>query len=325
MGMFDESKTQKIKEKTKEVAKSVGKESATVFIQNYSSLPPQGKLGVLFAVFLVILIIVVWMIYAIGSAVTSIVGFFGTPYGIAILILLVIAVGIYLYLKMSGIIGDEKWYVSVLMIAVIMFLIVIFIGVLPMLEEAFITAFPFLLIGAFIYGAYLFIKHLPDRETKMIATIIIATIVILIPVSQIFIVPAVYGHPMRYDAYIVRGEDGKIDTKISSGEWGVFMSATTTLNTFGATVYETSREMWYMGDYEKYYYTITITDYYGKVLFKKEMAQTYLTKGDYVHDVGLYYLPNARYYDILIQITVYDSNLAPIAHNSAEISNIYGR
>jgi|GEM_PF-4250021 len=317
MALLEDDTKTRVKDSLKKGVGGAVEGGATMFAQ----APPQAQLIIV----VIALIIGAVLLYFVGTAIMGIIGFFGTAYGIAVLVLLMMAVGLYLFLKMSGVIGDQQWYVSAMMILVFMFLIIIFVGVLPAMQEMFITMFPFLIIGAVLYGAYLFIKHLPDRETKMIATIIIATIVILIPVSQIFIVPAVYGHPMRYDAYIVRGEDGKIDTKISSGEWGVFMSATTTLNTFGATVYETSREMWYLGDYEKYYYTITITDYYGKVLFKKEMAQAVLTKGDYVHDVGLYYLPNARYYDILIQITVYDSNLAPIAHNSAEISNIYGR
>ena len=325
MGLFNESKTERIKEKTKGVAGKVGDKTKTVIIEKYNALSPRGKTATLFVVLLVVLILIVAVIFAIGSAISGLVGFFGSAYGIAVLILLLLSVGIYIYLKMSGVIGEQEWYVSLLMVGIIMFILIIFIGTLPILEEAFVSAFPFLLIGALIYGAYLFIKHLPDKETKTIATIIIATIIILIPVSQIFIVPMVYGHPMRYDAYIIRGENGDVRSKVSGGEWALYMSATTTLNPFGATVYQTSRVMWYMGDYEKYYYTITITDYYGKILFKKEMAQIYLTKDDYVHDVGLWYLPNSRYYDVLIQIVVYDSNMNPISHNSAEITNLYGR
>lgn len=323
MGLFDESKTQAVKEKVKSTGKSLGREAKSVIVQNYVAMSPKGKLATIFIVLLVLLIIGILILYAIGYAVVGIVGFFTTPYGIAVLILLMLSVGLYIYLKASGVIGKEKWYVSILMIGVFMFMLIIFIGVLPMLEEAFISIFPFLIIGALIYGAYIFVKHLPDRGTKTIATIIIIALIVLIPISQIFIVPAVYGHPMRYDAYIVKGENGEIQTKVSGGEWSMFMSATTTFNPFGATVYETSRQMWYMGDYQKYYYTITITDYFGKVLFKKEMAQTVLKNSDYVHDVGLFYIPNARYYDVMIQLTVYDSNMNPISHASAEITNLY--
>ena len=308
--------------KIKKGAKWYAGQSKTVFTNTYQSAPVQGKALIL----LVILILAIIVLYAIGMAVTGVVGFFTSAYGIAVLIFLVLAVGLYMYLKMSGVIDPKKWYISLIMIGVIFFMLIVFVGAMPFLQETFIELFPFILIGAVGYGAYKFIRGISNDANRTIAIIITIAIVILVPISQMFIVPAVYGHPMRVDAYIMRDSSGDIHAKITGGEWGMFLSATTTLNPMGATIYGTSRTMWYMGTYQKYYYTITVTDYYGKILFRKDMAQVVLMKSDYIHDVGLFYLPNSRYYDVGLEITVYsEDGVSVVAHGSAELSNLYQR
>jgi len=285
-----------------------------VFV-TYVGQQSTGKKLLLILVVLIIAIAILWLI---GS---SIVGFMFTPMGILLIVLSVLAVGIYLYIRSLGF-KLKSWAGSLIEIFLIFFVLIVYVGSLDVLTQAFFQIFPLILFGGVAWFGYKWYKSTEDATLRNGIIAIILAFLIAFPVYQAYVVPYTVGQSVELEVHISRGAEGEWSVFSAMNKWSLTQTMTISFNPYVIGIAETSNFMWtQINTIDKAYVDITVQDdIQNRVIYSEVQKPIYVSNSDTEIIWGVLHLPPDAFeyirYPFRIIVTVSDEGGYTLAHSS---------
>ena len=275
----------------------------TVFVETYKKQKPAGKLVMVLAI-LITVIVALWII---GSTMA---GFMSSPLGLLMVGLSIVAVVFYFWMRQQGV-GFKSITGGFLEVALILMVLIVYVGLLDTLMSAFLMMFPVIILGAIGWFGYRWWTSTDDQTQKGAVVIAVAVILIGFPLFQAFVVPYVAGEAK--DLIVEIGRD-------STGDWNVYAelqkpalikTMSTSFNPYAIAIAETSNWMWTnINTKEKASVDIRIYNELGYVNIYTETGKTVYVGYNDVHTIwGIIHLPVEGYLRgerIDVVVRVYD-------------------
>jgi len=225
-----------IDQKIIETEQKAMRDVKTVFVSTYKKQKPAGK----FIMVLVILIIAVVALWIIGS---SIAGFMSTPLGLAMIALSIIAVVFYFWMRLQGV-GMKSISGGLLEVALILMVLIVYVGLLESLMEWFLMAFPLIIIGIIGWLGYKWWIVTEDVSKKGAVVLAVAVILIGFPIFQAFVVPYTIGEAKDLVIKISRDDTGEWYAYGEIMKPAFIKTMSTSFNPYANAIAETSNWMW---------------------------------------------------------------------------------
>lgn len=242
--MFDDTKIVEMESKTIGQAKDI-------LFSTYQSQSSRNKLIIVIAV-LIVIGLIIWFI---GR---NVAGLMTTPLGIMLLVITIISVGLYLFMRSKGV-GFKSLSGGFIEVILIMFLLMVYMGSLDYLQEIFLQFFPIILLAMIGWVGYRWWTSTDDATTKQGVAILIVCILIGFPLFEAFVVPYTTGQPLSINAEISRDDTGKWYCFVEMKKYTFLQSMSTQLNPYAISIAETSNWMWSSGNtQEKAYVDIKV-------------------------------------------------------------------
>ena len=276
----------------------------TVFVETYKKQKPAGKLIMVLAI-LIISVVALWLI---GSAVA---GFMSTALGLLMIGLSVVAVVFYFWMRQQGV-GFKSITGGFLEVALILMVLIVYVGLLDALMSAFLMIFPFIILGVIAWIGYRWWTSTDDQTQKGAVVVAVAVILIGFPLFQMFIVPYTTGEVKDLIVEIGRDSTGNWNAYAELQKPAIVKTMSTSFNPYAIAIAETSNWMWTnINTQEKASVDIRIYNELGYIDIYTETGKTVYVGYNDVHTIwGIIHLPVEGYLKgerIDIVIRVYDA------------------
>lgn len=289
----------------------------TVFVDVYGGQSNRGKLILVLAV----LIIGVLGIWFIGKGV---VGFASTPMGLAMIGLSIVAIIFYFWMRSQGV-GFKSWTGGASEVALIIMVLIVYIGILDEATEIFLTILPILILGGVGWFGYKWYKAQDSRENRNGILVIVLAIIILFPVYEAYVVPMNVGTPHEIIVEVSRGDDGSWNSYAELRGFTLLKMMSTQMNPYGAVISESSHWMWLDVNtvQEVTVDTIIERNVPQETIFTDTNHRMYVSAGDTEKLWGIVHMPILSYehyviYDITVIVKDLGGNVLTSYHSTYE-------